>query len=376
MSINLLNTFQFNEYSLYNSVTNLKNIVFDINMLNANNAYRLFYRINANEIHLLNFNTAHIKNIEELFAYSPYLSKITGTTNWNLSCVEEPGIYNVFVNCPNLQSLNLYNWNVSNTSWVGSELSYQSGITDLDASNWIIDNTRVGAVFANSKELKNANFAYWNFCNANRYSLTGFFEGCNSLVNLNVFGWDTQGIISLNRTLKNCQKLSNFDFLLNWDISTVTDLQNTFQDCFNLTSINLSNWNTQSLRNTNCMFFSCQNLSSIDLSNWNTLSLRNCTNMFAYCYNLREIDFTNWNMPNAFSINNMFGCTNNLSINTLKNIANLFLNINIWNAKKNVNSENAAGPFYKCSPNVLLTNETIGSDLVAALIANGWTGFE
>ena len=64
-----------------------------------------------------------------------------------------------------------------------------------------------------------------------------------------------------------CISLKNFDFLKNWDISKVENMESLFDWCTNLKTVNLDSWKTPSLNNTSYMFRSCTNLQTIDMRN-------------------------------------------------------------------------------------------------------------
>ena len=59
------------------------------------------------------------------------------------------------------------------------------------------------------------------------------FDGCNSLINLNLSNFNTQN---------------------------VTDMSYMFHKCSSLTNLNLSNFNTQNVTDMTCMFRKCSSL--------------------------------------------------------------------------------------------------------------------
>jgi len=84
-------------------------------------------------------------------------------------------------------------------------------------------------------------------------------------------------------------------------ISTnITTLEGTFQDCVNLTSLDLSNLNTSNVTNMSQMFSGCNALTSLNLTNLNTSNVTNMSFMFSTCRSLTTI-----NLPNNFNIENV-----------------------------------------------------------------------
>jgi surface protein len=109
----------------------------------------------------------------------------------------------------------------------------------------------------------------------------------------------------------------NFFNCLNLDLSGVTDvpdlsattsLQNTFDTCSSLTTINKSNeWNTSNIINMIATFGNCNSFNS-DISNWD---VSNCTDMNAMFFNCLSFnsDISGWDVSQNTDMYQMFrGC--------------------------------------------------------------------
>ena len=80
-----------------------------------------------------------------------------------------------------------------------------------------------------------------------------------------------------------------------------------FNQCLQLTSLDLSNFDTQKVTKMNNMFYYCTGLKTVDISNFNTQAVKNMDSMFGYCTNLATIYVgENFVTTNARSSNNMF----------------------------------------------------------------------
>ena len=80
-----------------------------------------------------------------------------------------------------------------------------------------------------------------------------------------------------------------------------------FNQCLQLTSLDLSNFDTQKVTKMNNMFFYCTGLKTVDISNFNTQAVKNMDSMFGYCTNLATIYVgENFVTTNASSSTNMF----------------------------------------------------------------------
>ena len=86
-----------------------------------------------------------------------------------------------------------------------------------------------------------------------------------------------------------------------------------FNECSNLTSLDVSNFNTQNVTNMGFMFSECSNLTSLDVSNFNTQNVTDIYCMFQ-CSNLTSLDLSNFNTQNVTDMSAMFYACSNLAI--------------------------------------------------------------
>ena len=61
-----------------------------------------------------------------------------------------------------------------------------------------------------------------------------------------------------------------------------------FNGCNSLISLDLSNFNTQNVTDMDSMFCDCDSLISLDLSNFNTQNVTNMNGMFSGCNSLKR----------------------------------------------------------------------------------------
>ena len=86
-----------------------------------------------------------------------------------------------------------------------------------------------------------------------------------------------------------------------------------FNECSNLTSLDVSNFNTQNVTNMGLIFCGCSNLTSLDVSNFNTQNVTDIYCMFQ-CSNLTSLDLSNFNTQNVTDMSAMFYACSNLAI--------------------------------------------------------------
>ena len=119
-------------------------------------------------------------------------------------------------------------------------------------------------------------------------------EICTTLGNVTIKNivfdesFKTYAPTSLKDFFKNCTALETISNIENLNTANVTNMTSMFDNCQNLSSLNLSKFNTENVTDMSWMFSDCQ-LSSLDLSNFNTEKVTNMDYMFNGCSDLTTI---------------------------------------------------------------------------------------
>ena len=147
-----------------------------------------------------------------------------------------------------------------------------------------------------------------NLNTANVTNMTSMFDNCQNLSSLNLSKFNTENVTNMSYMFDNCQNLSSLD-LSKFNTAKVTNMYAMFTHCQNLSSLDLSKFNTANVTDMSWMFSDCQ-LSSLDLSNFNTEKVREMYNMFSFCQNLSSLNLTNFNTEKVTNMGYMFnGCS-------------------------------------------------------------------
>lgn len=108
-----------------------------------------------------------------------------------------------------------------------------------------------------------------------------------------------------------CQSLESLD-LSGFNTENVTSMESMFSQCSSLRSLDLSSFNTSKVIGMNLMFFNCTDLESIDLSSFDTENLQKMANMFYSCTKLETLDLSSFATPNMTSMRSAFQNCKNL----------------------------------------------------------------
>ncbi len=144
------------------------------------------------------------------------------------------------------------------------------------------------------------------------------FNACSKLTSLNLTSFNTAEVTNMSYMFKSCKALTSLD-LTSFNTEKVTDMQGMFWECSNLTSLDLSNFNTENVTDMTGMFKDCTDLTSLDLSNFNTAKVTKMNQMFFQCYALTSLDLSSFNTAEVTKMDNMFKSCNDLTSLDLSN---------------------------------------------------------
>ena len=144
---------------------------------------------------------------------------------------------------------------------------------------------------------------------ANVEYMDNMFNGCSALTSLDLTKFNTAKVTDMNNMFKGCSALKSLD-LTKFNTAKVTNMSFMFKGCSALTSLDLTNFNTANVTDMNNMFYGCSALKSLDLTNFNTAKVTDMSFMFYGCSALTSLDLTNFNTAKVEFMDNMFnGCS-------------------------------------------------------------------
>ena len=119
-------------------------------------------------------------------------------------------------------------------------------------------------------------------------SIQNLFNGCANLKSIDFGDLDTSGVTDMSQMFYGCSSLTSLD-LSSFDTSQVTDMGAMFEGCSSLTLLDLSSLDTSKVISTRSMFQDCSSLTSLDLSSFNTYNASTTNSMFSGCSCLAKI---------------------------------------------------------------------------------------
>ena len=184
-----------------------------------------------------------------------------------------------------------------------------------------------GGMFAQNRKLESVDVSKWNTGKIQNTSAAGGYYGmfmnCAKLKVLDVSKWDTKSMTEMIRMFSGCETVTTLDvsgwktakatnmnemfagagiaqIAVNgsgWDTSNLVSSYGMFEDCANLTQIDLSTWDVSKLEKTFSMFEN-SGLTKIDLSTWDESIVTSVYGMFRNCKALTSVNINGWNLSN------------------------------------------------------------------------------
>ena len=115
-----------------------------------------------------------------------------------------------------------------------------------------------------------------------------WFQHMEHVTSIQGLGYlNTSEVRKMNNMFNGCMNLSSID-LSNFDTDLVTTMEHMFQDCSSVTSLNLSRFDTHKVNNMQQMFQRCMNLTTIFVApnKWSTSGVTSSSDMFLGCTKL------------------------------------------------------------------------------------------
>ncbi len=251
-----------------------------------------------------------------------YLVKNEGEETYTLYISSNGGIKAnsnssyLFANFKNLNTIEgLVNLDTSNTTNMNNLFMYCENLTNLDLSNFDTGNviSMVG-MFNGCKKLQKLDLS--NFNTSKLTKIAGMFNSCLNLEFLDLSSFSAAKLTMTHMLFYECKALKSIKGIENLDTSLVTNMNNMFYECNSLVNLDLSGFNTSNVTNMYRMFYNCSSLTSLNVSSFDTSNVTIMDRMFFNCSSLLNLDISSFDISKVANMDNTF--FNCASLQTLK----------------------------------------------------------
>lgn len=228
------------------------------------------------------------------------MSNFLGTESVeDLSCM--------FVGCQNLESISIRPFfkagnHIKNMREMFSRcysLKEITGIEAFDMSN-VEDMT---SAFVGT-QIEKLDASKWNI--RNLMSAKGAFQNCRQLTSVNLDGWDVRHLRNTERMFSLDKKLKTVK-INDWNLENIGNMRWMFEGCESITEIDFSSWKIgDKLQRIDGMFYSCGSVRNINLHGWEIANIVSMDNLFEDCKSLEELDISTFSTKKLRTMDSMF----------------------------------------------------------------------
>ena len=232
------------------------------------------------------------------------------------------------------QKAKLAEINITENGTYTKEDGYSNVVVDVKAPTEIDLKTGIKLSYSTFSAVP-----YTLLCDSGVTDMGFMFNDCKNLTTLDLSNFDVSNVINMKYMFSNCENLTALD-LSNFDTNNVTNMNSMFYYCLKLTTLDLSNFDTNNVTDMNSMFSWCKNLATLDLSNFDTSNVTDMGYMFYRCENLTTLDLSNFDVSNVTSMKYMFIYCSNLNTVNVKNCNNETKNKILTQLQTDLDSKN------------------------------------
>lgn len=288
--------------------------------------------------------TTSLTGIEDMFSGCSALQTVN-MENWNPTNIKD--ISNLFKDCIKLKKLNIARWNTTgipsvSTDWANF-IPNSGSITVIRDSrifktniensfrdvNWVDPHSICGYTTTNTtftlpvndinRSITSDSNGYFYFdlpSNETLTSLVSMLRDNTSVTKLWFGDIDVTHVTNLTNMCIRATGLTEIKGARYWNLSSCTTIENAFNGCTSLASMNVKNWNVPVLTNSRRPFRNLYAIGTIDLSGWTGFSgVVDCLDMFSAAVSSTiTIDIRTLDTRNVTSYDNFVRNTNTFTV--------------------------------------------------------------
>ncbi len=279
ITLNNFNTIGTNSFwGTFQNSTGLEKVTFGDNVHTQGIVYLYWTFQGCTNLREVDFgNTVTFENVTsfyEMFSGCTNLQKIDFS---NRKIYSATNFDRMFYKCSSLTKVNFgEDIDTSNVSTYVQMFDNCTNIQEIDFSHFRTDNARdFSAAFANCRNLKRITFGE-NFTCHNVTLMNNMFEFCEKLESVDLSMVDGRQLKVTERMFDGCLVLKNVTFGKDFTCENVYDMEFMFNDCKALTELDLSMMNTRSATDMKSMFRYCEKIEHIYVGDgWNVTNVPN-----------------------------------------------------------------------------------------------------
>ncbi len=303
---------------MFNSCSALESVdLSSFNTSNVENMQEMFYACSAmKELDLSGFDTSKVTSMADMFYCNNVLESLN-ISGFDTSKVTD--MTEMFYRCNKLESLDVSSFNTQRVKSMARMFRDMFELRSLDVSNFDTGSLTgyENNIFTSCAELQEIKLGTFMNSHGDDIWMPEMFKGCEKLEEIDISGFDLDGVTAINGFFSECKKLKSMDFSSVKNTDGIENMTWLFENCIALESVNLTGLSTKSVTNFAGMFSGCESLTSLDVSALNTSKATNMSYMFRGCGSLTSLDISGFDLLNIeYGMEEMFkGCESLADLN-------------------------------------------------------------
>ena len=277
----------------------------------------MFSRCNITKIDLSGIKTTNVLSAKNMFSNCNSLTSVTLGTDFTLfSCNTAENMFNY---CSKLRTINgMNNLQLTNANNLASMFANCFSLESVDfsgvtQSGALVD---INHMFMECNKIQSLDLTNFDVSNVTDFSY--LFYNCDTLNAIDVTGWDCNSAVDLTGLFSGCKSLTTTPhdvFIVSSSINSITDM---FSGCSSITSVDLSSIDDSNLVHIDGLFSLCTSLTNVNVDSLVTTnsSITKVNNIFNGCTLITSIDLSSWDVSNITEMIGLFSdCTSLTSLN-------------------------------------------------------------
>lgn len=262
--------------------------MFDVSEVTDLNNTLSFLEGKVNYIDIRGWDTSKVENMDGMFRFTNVI-EIYGIEDIDTSNVTN---MKFLFNQTKIKEINLPKWDVRKVTTMHRMIETLNNLTSVSLNGWMT-----------------------SACTDMSY----LFNNCESLTSIDISGWDTSNVQTMDSMFQYNPKLTDIKF--NFRTPNLTNMHCMFDGCNSLISLDLSMFDVSKVTDMFAAFNACDSLEYLNISGWNMSGITNIDRLFDSTYSLSTLIMDGAIFPKK-DLDIALHNSNNLTVESLLSVLN------------------------------------------------------
>lgn len=191
----------------------------------------------------VNLDNADLSSAVNLNSVFEDCSSLNNLSFENIIINQPENFNSMFSGCSSLETVDVANWDMTAALDLSSMFKNCVNLKELDLSSWNTSSVvRMPELFSGCSSLESMNLSGWDVSSVS--CIDNMFSGCSLIKEINLSHWDTSNLSRMNSMFSLCSSLEKLD-LSGWDLSHLMEndsdytSKKVFEGCESLIDLNM-----------------------------------------------------------------------------------------------------------------------------------------